>query len=209
MKCLFHRCRLFPFLTATGGGRRKKPHFTTTCHLLCEKFPSPPAPITRLLLACARLRPTWFFCCTPATPRDADVAGDYCQSVLRGGQPFFVLSGFVIATRYQSSVRFTCRWWRHYLWRRFTRIFPLYLLLNGALLFQLYWPCPPGQGTHTLLLVAPEPVAGPFQHAQVCRHSARMVTFSRGNVSIWPRPCCYGPGPDMPTVEQQASWRQL
>lgn len=70
-----------------------------------------------------------------------------------GVSMFFVLSGFLIATRYQASIRFTVAWWRGYLWRRFARIFPLYLLLNGLLLFQLYRHFPAGQGMHTLALV--------------------------------------------------------
>jgi peptidoglycan/LPS O-acetylase OafA/YrhL len=37
---------------------------------------------------------------------------------------FFVLSGFVIATRYQSSVQWTRAWWRYYVWRRAARIYP-------------------------------------------------------------------------------------
>ncbi|MET4072808.1 peptidoglycan/LPS O-acetylase OafA/YrhL [Hymenobacter sp. UYCo722] len=44
-------------------------------------------------------------------------------------------------------------WWRKYLWRRFVRIFPLYLLLHGLLLFMHYGQFPPGQGRHTLALV--------------------------------------------------------
>ena len=66
---------------------------------------------------------------------------------------FFVLSGFVIATRYQGSVRWTAPWWRGYCWRRVARIYPAYLVLNGLVLARLYWPVPPGQGANSLLLV--------------------------------------------------------
>ncbi|MBO2008863.1 acyltransferase family protein [Hymenobacter negativus] len=70
-----------------------------------------------------------------------------------GVSMFFVLSGFVIATRYQGSVAFTGTWWRHYLWRRVARIYPVYLLLNGLLLAHLYWPPAPGEATRSLGLV--------------------------------------------------------
>lgn len=66
---------------------------------------------------------------------------------------FFVLSGFVIATRYQESGPFTSGWWRHYLWRRVARVYPVYLLLNGLLLARLYWPVPPGKAGNSLALV--------------------------------------------------------
>ena len=79
--------------------------------------------------------------------------GSIASQFYVGVSLFFVLSGFVIATRYQGRVQFTSKWWRKYLWRRFVRIFPLYLLLNGLLLFMLYGQFPPGQGRHTLALV--------------------------------------------------------
>lgn len=66
---------------------------------------------------------------------------------------FFVLSGFVIATRYQGSVRWTAQWWRGYFWRRAARIYPAYLVLNGLVLARLYWPVLPGRGANSLLLV--------------------------------------------------------
>ena len=66
---------------------------------------------------------------------------------------FFVLSGFVLATRYQHGVRLTKAWWRPYLWHRVARIYPTYLLLNTAALARVYWPVPAGKLGNTLLLV--------------------------------------------------------
>jgi peptidoglycan/LPS O-acetylase OafA/YrhL len=66
---------------------------------------------------------------------------------------FFVLSGFVIATRYQGNVQFTRAWWRRYLWRRVARIYPVYLILNGLLLAYLYLPVPPGKAANSFLLI--------------------------------------------------------
>jgi peptidoglycan/LPS O-acetylase OafA/YrhL len=66
---------------------------------------------------------------------------------------FFVLSGFVIATRYQSSVQWTRAWWRYYVWRRAARIYPIFLLLNGITLAYVYLPVPPDKGANSLLLV--------------------------------------------------------
>jgi peptidoglycan/LPS O-acetylase OafA/YrhL len=66
---------------------------------------------------------------------------------------FFVLSGFVIATRYQGSVQLTWGWWRGYLWRRVARIYPVYFLLNGWALVQQLLPIGPGQWANKLLLI--------------------------------------------------------
>ncbi len=66
---------------------------------------------------------------------------------------FFVLSGFVIATRYQGGVQLTWPWWRHYLWRRVARIYPVYFLLNGWALYQQLFPIGPGQWANKLLLI--------------------------------------------------------
>ena len=66
---------------------------------------------------------------------------------------FFVLSGFVLATRYQQRVQLRAGWWRTYLWRRAARIYPSYLLLNTAALARVYWPVPAGKLGNTLLLV--------------------------------------------------------
>ena len=66
---------------------------------------------------------------------------------------FFLLSGFVMATRYQADVAFTRPWWRRYLWRRVARVYPIYLLLNTSALIHVYWPVPAGQAGHTALLV--------------------------------------------------------
>jgi peptidoglycan/LPS O-acetylase OafA/YrhL len=66
---------------------------------------------------------------------------------------FFVLSGFVLATRYHQRVQLSGRWWRTYLWRRAVRIYPTYLLLNTAALARIYWPIPAGKLGNTLLLV--------------------------------------------------------
>lgn len=66
---------------------------------------------------------------------------------------FFVLSGFVLATRYQQRVQLGGRWWRAYFWHRAARIYPSYLLLNTAALARVYWPIPAGKLGNTLLLV--------------------------------------------------------
>ncbi len=68
---------------------------------------------------------------------------------------FFVLSGFVLATRYGQGQRgqLSGRWWRDYFWRRAARIYPTYLLLNTAALARVYWPIPAGKLGNTLLLV--------------------------------------------------------
>lgn len=85
------------------------------------------------------------------------MAPAWAQSILGqlfvGVSMFFVLSGFVIATRYQGSVLFTADWWRRYLWRRVARIYPVYFLLNGAMLAHLYWPIAPGQAARSLTLI--------------------------------------------------------
>jgi peptidoglycan/LPS O-acetylase OafA/YrhL len=64
-----------------------------------------------------------------------------------------VLSGFVIATRYQSSISWTRAWWRDYLWRRFARIYPVYFILNTLVLAYVYLPVRHGQILNNLLLV--------------------------------------------------------
>jgi peptidoglycan/LPS O-acetylase OafA/YrhL len=66
---------------------------------------------------------------------------------------FFVLSGFVIALRYQDSVQWTRAWWHDYAWRRVARIYPVYFLLNGITLAYVYLPVMPSKGLNTLLLV--------------------------------------------------------
>ncbi len=66
---------------------------------------------------------------------------------------FFVLSGFVIATRYQNSVQLTRAWWRRYLWRRFARIYPAYFILNGTALYHVYWPLRAATAANSLLLI--------------------------------------------------------
>jgi peptidoglycan/LPS O-acetylase OafA/YrhL len=66
---------------------------------------------------------------------------------------FFVLSGFVLATRYQHSVQLSRGWWWAYLWQRAGRIYPAYLLLNTAALARIYWPVPAGKLANTVLLV--------------------------------------------------------
>lgn len=66
---------------------------------------------------------------------------------------FFLLSGFVMGSRYQDEATFTRPWWRRYVWRRLARVYPMYLVLNTSILLYTYWPVPPGQGGHTALLV--------------------------------------------------------
>jgi peptidoglycan/LPS O-acetylase OafA/YrhL len=67
---------------------------------------------------------------------------------------FFVLSGFVIASRYQGNVQLTRGWWREYFWRRVARIYPVYFVLNSSALFHVYWPWPEGKTANTLLLIS-------------------------------------------------------
>ena len=71
---------------------------------------------------------------------------------------FFVLSGFVIATRYQGGVRLgSGAWWRRYVWRRVARIYPVYFVLNGSVLLYLYWPLVgPKLGNHLFLIFLSE-----------------------------------------------------
>jgi peptidoglycan/LPS O-acetylase OafA/YrhL len=64
-----------------------------------------------------------------------------------------VLSGFVIATRYQDSIRWEWTWWRGYLWRRFARIYPVYFILNTLVLAYVYLPIRNGQIVNNLLLI--------------------------------------------------------
>lgn len=45
---------------------------------------------------------------------------------------FFVLSGFVITTRYVDRVALSWAWARYYMLKRFARIYPLYFLLSAA-----------------------------------------------------------------------------
>ena len=66
---------------------------------------------------------------------------------------FFVLSGFVIASRYQGSVQLTHGWWRDYFWRRVARVYPVYLVLNTSALARVYWPLPTGKTANALLLI--------------------------------------------------------
>ncbi|RZL12650.1 MAG: acyltransferase, partial [Hymenobacter sp.] len=88
--------------------------------------------------------------------RPADSPGWYERLVGQlfvGVSLFFVLSGFVIATRYQHGVPLTRPWWRRYLWRRAARIYPAYFVLNGLSLAQQLLPILPGQWANKLLLI--------------------------------------------------------
>lgn len=56
-----------------------------------------------------------------------------CQFIQQGHigvNIFFVLSGFLIATRYAKGVTLSGQWFRHYLQNRFARIYPIYFLLT-------------------------------------------------------------------------------
>ncbi|MBT9394165.1 acyltransferase [Hymenobacter sp. NST-14] len=56
---------------------------------------------------------------------------DYFIQQLHVGLPiFFVLSGFLIAHRYQAHAEIRLTWFKTYLWNRFTRIYPLYFILT-------------------------------------------------------------------------------
>lgn len=59
---------------------------------------------------------------------------------------FFVLSGFLIATRYKDSAELSWSWGRRYMQNRVARIYPLYFLLT-AFTFLLYQVNP---GLHIL-----------------------------------------------------------
>lgn len=82
-----------------------------------------------------------------------DWVGWLMKNLYVGVGLFFVLSGFVIASRYQGRVRLTRPWWRGYLWHRVARIYPSYFLLNGIMLAFHYCPVPPGQAVRSALLV--------------------------------------------------------
>ncbi|QKG57038.1 acyltransferase [Hymenobacter sp. BRD128] len=88
--------------------------------------------------------------------RSAAASDFYWRLAERGGLGvgmFFVLSGFVIAARYQGDVQLTRSWLRRYLWRRAARIYPVFFLLNGLALWQVYWPLARATAANTLLLV--------------------------------------------------------
>ncbi|MBC6988556.1 acyltransferase family protein [Hymenobacter sp. BT491] len=51
---------------------------------------------------------------------------------------FFVLSGFLIATRYAQKIELTGPWLRRYFQNRFARIYPIYFLLT-AFAFGMMW----------------------------------------------------------------------
>jgi peptidoglycan/LPS O-acetylase OafA/YrhL len=82
-----------------------------------------------------------------------DLATRMIEQFYLGLGIFFVLSGFVIALRYQDSVQWTRAWWHDYAWRRVARIYPVYFLLNGITLAYVYLPVMPSKGLNTLLLV--------------------------------------------------------
>ncbi|GAL83316.1 hypothetical protein MYP_542 [Sporocytophaga myxococcoides] len=60
---------------------------------------------------------------------------------------FFVLSGFLIASRYQGNVKSNWPWFKQYLLKRFARIYPIYFLLT-TITFAIIWldlhPLPSG-----------------------------------------------------------------
>ena len=51
---------------------------------------------------------------------------------------FFVLSGFLITLRYQSSINLTSSWLRAYFQNRFARIYPVYFLLTSVTLLFIW-----------------------------------------------------------------------
>jgi peptidoglycan/LPS O-acetylase OafA/YrhL len=54
---------------------------------------------------------------------------------------FFVLSGFLITTRYATTIELTGPWLRRYLQNRFARIYPLYFLLTLlTFIVMVSWP---------------------------------------------------------------------
>jgi peptidoglycan/LPS O-acetylase OafA/YrhL len=115
-----------------------------------------PAPTTPYYPALTGLRAVAAYLVFLAHFRSITAPDWYARLAERGGLGvgmFFVLSGFVIAARYQSRVQFSGRWWRTYCWRRFARIYPVFFLLNSWVLWQAYWPVPREKLANTLLLV--------------------------------------------------------
>ena len=59
--------------------------------------------------------------------------GSFIRGLIKEGHlgvtMFFVLSGFLIAYRYNGSLKLEWKDFSHYLWNRFARIYPLYFLL--------------------------------------------------------------------------------
>lgn len=51
---------------------------------------------------------------------------------------FFVLSGFLIAARYQDNIQSNWAWFKQYLLKRFARIYPIYFLLT-TITFIIIW----------------------------------------------------------------------
>ncbi|MDF7810654.1 acyltransferase [Hymenobacter sp. YC55] len=65
----------------------------------------------------------------PCIAKDSGLAA-YIEEWHVGVTLFFVLSGFLIATRYQDSVQLTGKWAFRYFRNRFARIYPLYFLVT-------------------------------------------------------------------------------
>lgn len=65
-----------------------------------------------------------------ATHQPTNVLLQYINTGYIGVSVFFVLSGFLITTRYMEHVAATWPWWKKYLQNRLARIWPLYLLLT-------------------------------------------------------------------------------
>ncbi|MFY7899042.1 MAG: acyltransferase family protein [Chitinophagaceae bacterium] len=62
----------------------------------------------------------------------------FFQELYIGVSIFFVLSGFLIYTRYADSIQFNKQWMFTYLKNRFARIYPIYFLLT-IITFIYYW----------------------------------------------------------------------
>lgn len=89
----------------------------------------------------------------------AHTAGTFLQSVLAQGYIgvtlFYVLSGFLITHVYERDMDKSFRWYGHYLWRRFSRIYPVYLLalvVSIAVLFYYQPDMLSGQGVGSISL---------------------------------------------------------
>jgi peptidoglycan/LPS O-acetylase OafA/YrhL len=124
----------------------------------------------------------------------------FFEQLYVGVSMFFVLSGFVLATRYQSSGPFTGAWWRAYAWHRVARIYPAYLLLNSLALARLYLPLPPGRAANSLLLI--------FLSESLLRgfsNTLKYVGLPQG-WSLTPEECFYFSLPLLLVLWQRRGW---
>ena len=67
---------------------------------------------------------------TETPGRLQNILAHFVSSLSIGVAVFFVLSGFLITTRYQQSIQFNWPWARRYLRNRVARIYPIYFLVT-------------------------------------------------------------------------------